>query len=432
MKENGRNTDNPETQKIEPGKLSGMESDKFKQNKLESDKLKLHRLEKAEVLSTRKLWEEVFSEDSREFVDYYYRNKAPENTAFVWKDRGEVISMLHLTPYNAIFNSFERKEREVSYIVGVATKEAWRQKGCMRKLLCEAFSELHKREEPFAFLMPADPKIYSPFSFEYIYERKEYFLHEGKLSEEKVPEGKLHEGKQSEEKLSEEKLVWLAEDNSRSISFPGKQEETYTMRLATANDIGRLAVFAEAVLAEEYDFYLKHTEQYFKVLLKEIESQKGGIFLFEKKGKLSAYGVCALDGSAPFFQELLYEKEEKTWIETLFGEKEKKKPVIMARVTHVEAMLSLLESQEEKQMLLEIRDKELPANEGVFLWNMGRGYSKVRRLSVKERLGTQVRVTATIKELTRQIFTGSCGNPALEEAWQGVHIYGNGMINEIV
>lgn len=380
--------------------------------KIELEKLKLQKLEKTKVLSTRKLWEEVFSEDSGEFVNYYYSYKGPENTAFVWKDREEIVSMLHLTPYQAVLKAFERKERNVSYIVGVATKETWRHKGCMRKLLCEAFWELHKRKEPFAFLMPADPEIYRPFSFEYIYERREYSLREGKLSE--------------------EKLIWLAEDNSRSLSLQDDQGETCTIRLANVNDIGKLTAFAEAVLAHGYDFYLKHTEKYFKVLMKEIESQKGGIFLFERQEKLLAYAVCALDGEVPFFQELLYEEEEKTLLEGVFGEKERKKPMIMARVIHTEAMLSMLESQEEKELILEIQDKDISVNEGVFQWNAGKGYSRVRRLSPREKTKTKVRIKATIWELTRQIFTGSCGNSALEEAWQGVCVYVNGNINEIV
>ncbi|MBD5465979.1 MAG: GNAT family N-acetyltransferase [Lachnospiraceae bacterium] len=379
---------------------------------MELEKLKLQKLEKREVLSTRKLWEEVFSEDSREFVDYYYSDKASENTAFVLKDREEIISMLHLTPYQAVLRALQRKEENVSYIVGVATKAIWRHKGCMRKLLHEAFLELYKRKEPFAFLMPADPDIYRPFSFEYIYERKEYSLQEGKLSE--------------------EKLVWLAEDNGRSLSLQDNQGETCTIRLANANDIGKLSSFAQAVSEEQYDFYINHTEQYFQVLRKEIESQKGGIFLLERQGKLSAYAVCALDGKAPFFQELLYKEEEKPLVEMIFLEQERRKPVIMGRVMHTETMLTMLESQIEKELILEIEDKDIPANEGIFLWKAGKGYSRAGRLAVKEHTEMKVRIKASIGELTKQIFTGSCGNPALEEAWQGVCVYVNGNINEIV
>ena len=383
-----------------------------RQKELKAEKIKPYRLEKMEVLSTRKLWEEVFFEDSREFVDYYYLYKAPENTAFVRKEQGEIISMLHLTPYQIVLKTPEKNERNVSYIVGVATKEAWRHKGCMRSLLREAFLELHQRKEPFTFLMPANPAIYSPFSFAYIYERKEYFLHGGKLQK--------------------EKLVWLAEDNSRCLSLQDNKGRTYTMRLANANDISRLSAFSEAVQERQYEFYLKHTESYFRMLLKETESQKGGIFLFERQDKLSGLVVCALDGQEPFFQELLYEEEGRALIEEIFQEKEKRKPIIMARVIHLEAMLSMLASREEKELVLEIEDKDIPANEGVFLWKACSAYSRVSRLSVQEMPEREVRVKASIEELTRQIFTGKCGNKDLEKAWLGVCICSKGNINEIV
>lgn len=379
---------------------------------LKEEKIESYRLEKTEVLSTRKLWEEVFFEDSREFVDYYYLYKALENTAFVRMEQGEIISMLHLTPYRIVLKAPEKKESNVSYIVGVATKEAWRHKGCMRSLLREAFLELHERKEPFTFLMPANPAIYSPFSFAYIYERKEYFLNGGKLQK--------------------EKLVWLAADSRRCISLQDNKGRTYTMRLANANDTGRLSAFSEAVQEKQYEFYLKHTEPYFRMLLKETESQKGGIFLFERQDKLSGLAVCALDGKEPFFQELLYEEEGRELMEEIFREKEKRKPIIMARVIHLETMLSMLASREEKDLVLEIEDKDIPANKGVFLWKAGRAYSSVNRLSRQEMQEREGIVKASIEELTRQIFTGKCGNPELEKAWQGVYICAKGNINEIV
>lgn len=379
---------------------------------LKAEKIRPYRLEKTEALSTRKLWEEVFFEDSREFVDYYYRYKAPENTTFVLKEQEEILAMLHLTPYRIVLSAPTKKERNVSYIVGVATKKVWRHKGCMRSLLREAFLELYQRKEPFTFLMPANPAIYRPFSFAYIYERKEYFLSGGKLQK--------------------DKLEWLAEDNRRSLSLQDNKGETYTMRLANVNDISRLSAFSEAVQERQYEFYLKHTEPYFRTLLKETESQKGGIFLFEGQDGLSAFVVCALDGKEPFFQELLYEEEARGLMEEIFQEKEKRKPIIMARLIHIETMLSMLESQVDKELILEIEDKDIPANEGIYLWNVGSAYSRVGRLFVKEMPEGKVSIKISIEELTRQIFTGSCGNPELEKAWLGVCTCTSGNINEIV
>ena len=45
--------------------------------------MELRKLEQSEHQKTRKLWETVFSEDSREFLDYYYFFKAKNNEIFV-------------------------------------------------------------------------------------------------------------------------------------------------------------------------------------------------------------------------------------------------------------------------------------------------------------------------------------------------------------
>ena len=42
-------------------------------------KMKIRKLETGEKLNTRKLYEEVFSEDSKDFVDYYYEEKVKDN-----------------------------------------------------------------------------------------------------------------------------------------------------------------------------------------------------------------------------------------------------------------------------------------------------------------------------------------------------------------
>ena len=48
---------------------------------------------------TRKLWEEVFSDDTRAFLDYYYFIKTKENEIWVIEEDGEIQSMLQLNPY---------------------------------------------------------------------------------------------------------------------------------------------------------------------------------------------------------------------------------------------------------------------------------------------------------------------------------------------
>lgn len=61
--------------------------------------MELRRLEEQEHQKTRKLWEEVFSDDTRAFLDYYYFIKTKENEIWVIEEDGEIQSMLQLNPY---------------------------------------------------------------------------------------------------------------------------------------------------------------------------------------------------------------------------------------------------------------------------------------------------------------------------------------------
>ena len=61
--------------------------------------MEIRKLEPQEHGKTRALYEEVFSEDSRSFVDYYYTEKTRDNQIYVVEEEGEIQAMLHLNPY---------------------------------------------------------------------------------------------------------------------------------------------------------------------------------------------------------------------------------------------------------------------------------------------------------------------------------------------
>ncbi|HBN57446.1 MAG TPA: hypothetical protein DD414_11795 [Lachnospiraceae bacterium] len=111
---------------------------------------------------SRPLYEEVFPEDSQRFVDFYYEYKTRDNEILVLKDKDTIVSMLHLNPYKMIVNGYEVQSR---YIVAVATRKAYRHKGCMETLLKKALHDTASLGIPFVFLMPASEKIYAPYDF---------------------------------------------------------------------------------------------------------------------------------------------------------------------------------------------------------------------------------------------------------------------------
>ena len=210
--------------------------------------MRIRKLTKAEHGVTRILWEEVFTEDEDAFLDYYYEVKATENTIYVIEDdAGDPLSMLQLNPYSVRFG---KKDRTLHYIVAVATREKYRGRGYMRELLETSASEMYRDGEPFTFLMPAAEAIYYPHGFRFVYRQRQI--------DGKVKDGLAGEG---------------------------------TVRPATLSDCHALARFAEEVLSETEWVRAVRTEEYYRTLVKEQQSEGA------KSGCLSGKGA---GGHAPY------------------------------------------------------------------------------------------------------------------------------------
>ena len=200
--------------------------------------MKLRKLSIDEHWKTRILWEEIFTEDSKEFLDYYYEAKTKENEIYVIEDGDQIVSMLHLNPYemrigNALFDTH--------YIVAVATGEKYRKRGLMRELLTYAMDVMKGRGEPFTFLMPASEAIYKPFGFSFVYtQNRGYFT------------GKNHD------------------------------IDGVTYVNALESDCEAIAEFANDMLSE-YDIVTNRSASYYETLLKEQQSEAGGILLVKNK-----------------------------------------------------------------------------------------------------------------------------------------------------
>lgn len=260
------------------------------------------KLEKQEHGTTRKLWEEIFKEDTKEFLDYYYSVKTLENEIYVIEEDNRIVSMLHLNPYqmrvgNEIFKAH--------YIVAVATDEQYRKRGYMAKLLNYTMQIMQERGEPFTFLMPAAEAIYKPFGFEFVYEQKR-----GPVT------GKVYE--------------------ESGIAFVMAEKE----------DCQAIADFANEYL-KEYDVVTWRDASYYKTLLAEQASENGGILL-AKEGEKIVGVFCFARGNRIEIREPLCSKKEilQNAIYHLTGNETQEifctgygnetKPMIMAKVLQPE------------------------------------------------------------------------------------------------
>lgn len=243
----------------------------------QSNPYRIECLQGQKVLDTRPLWEEVFSEDSKAFTDYYYTQKAPGNTTFICRHlpTGQIVSMVHLTPYEMTLRGISLP---TFYIVGVATRESFRHRGLMSTLLNKSFDYAAGLHCPFVFLMPANPAIYEPFGFSYIYSRPQYAIPENLFAKE----------------------VYINSFSASEIRVQVLEKE------ASFQTLNALADFASHTLSAQYDYYLTRTPSYYRTLLLELYAQNGCIYTFTLHNRLEGYFLYAEEEKSPFIQELLF------------------------------------------------------------------------------------------------------------------------------
>ncbi|MBN2220959.1 MAG: GNAT family N-acetyltransferase [Vallitaleaceae bacterium] len=129
---------------------------------LEGEKKKTRSLEEI-----RQLWKLIFSEDSDEFLEYYFHDIAQNNTILVAKeaDKETLIGMLHLNPYRVTVNG---QNQLLYYVVAVATHPEYRKQGVMRSLLSRAKVYAQEKNAYALILQPEDERYYRPFGYQFV------------------------------------------------------------------------------------------------------------------------------------------------------------------------------------------------------------------------------------------------------------------------
>lgn len=322
-------------------------------------------LNKEDCKATRSMWEEVFYEDSMQFVDYYYEHKAEKNIGYVIGE-APYHAMMFRTPYQLHIGN---QQREISYLVGVATREKYRHRGCMRRLLMHSFREMYEEKQPFTFLMPANPSIYEPFDFRYIYERDVW---------------KLKDDIEIDRLLKESQLYWhelKAAEIQNNDKKDDKLEGWYRVsslqeQFSDISILEIIANFANEYLKKHYNIYVHRDEAYYEMQMKELAAQNGDIYVLFEQGEIKVF--------------FLYAKEEEVFIQEVVGEEgdipdflqreETKKPIIMARIIHLEEMLKLVCSKEHRKLTIEIEDDLIPENTGTYDWEITPNGSKITKI----------------------------------------------------
>lgn len=404
--------------------------------------MRINKIARKECKTTRSLWEEVFYEDSVQFTDYYFENKADRNIGYVI---GQVPydAMMFRTPYKLQIGN---EQREISYLVGVATRKECRHRGYMRELLMHSFREMYEEKQPFTFLMPANPAIYEPFDFRYIYERDMWKVKDGcRITDWLKPE----ESKETQDG-AELKAAWKESGESKLKTSEPKCEKNHRKEILLNGlysvsklqeqfldfpIMDMLAEFANGYLKEHYNIYVHRDEEYYEMQLKESQAQNGDIYVLFEQGEIKAFFLYAKEGDEIFIQEVI---ESEEGILNFLQKEEKKKPIIMARIIHLEEMMKLVCCKEHRKFIIEIEDDLIPENAGIYYWEITPHGSNVIKLQSKPNAEKELKAAGREYEVLNE---NSGMNREMEESMQEIsmhirelapYILRNVFINEIV
>lgn len=345
----------------------------------------------------RKLYEEIFDEDSPAFVDYYFRVKAAENEIFVVEnEKQEILATLHLNPYKMMFCGEKAK---TNYIVAVATRADCRHQGMMRSLLQASLQEMYRREETFTWLMPAAEAIYRPFGFRFIYEKNKMTVTADVLQRAETDENwQIH--------------------SDQEVSGDIFCEE------AKKEDLAELACFAEKQLSKLAEVYTVHDIAYFEQRMQEAECEGGRLVLIRNENRICGY-FLALREQREAWEIVVENAVQKQafpavlrWLEagrekctlTAFPKiweqyaKSENVPAIMGRIVHLERFVRCLKTKKEQEFKIRLTDSLIPENNGYFLIKTGAGGGTVTKAGNLSEKKEKMFRSLDIGQLTEELF----------------------------
>lgn len=345
----------------------------------------------------RKLYEEIFDEDSPAFVDYYFRVKAAENEIFVVEnEKQEILATLHLNPYKMMFCGERVK---TNYIVAVATRADCRHQGMMRSLLQASLQEMYRREETFTWLMPAAEAIYRPFGFRFIYEKNKMTVTADVLQRAETDENwQIH--------------------SDQEVSGDIFCEE------AKKEDLAELACFAEKQLSKLAEVYTVHDIAYFEQRMQEAECEGGRLVLIRNENRICGY-FLALREQREAWEIVVENAVQKQafpavlrWLEagrekctlTAFPKiweqyaKSENVPAIMGRIVHLERFVRCLKTKKEQEFKIRLTDSLIPENNGYFLIKTGAGGGTVTKAGNLSEKKEKMFRSLDIGQLTEELF----------------------------
>ncbi|MGL6064027.1 MAG: GNAT family N-acetyltransferase [Fusobacteriaceae bacterium] len=272
------------------------------------------------------LWSNCFN-DSQKYIEFFFSTHYKHTNFLLYENFGG----LHLTPYNHSFFNFNNISW---YIQGVAVFEEYRRKGIMRSLIIKTLENAKEQGLREVFLIPVNPKVYSPYDFEFSHTLEKYYTSKNELSS--FVENKEY----SIVQVSLNNLNSLYQDILNYYHEKMKKYDSFIVK-----DFNNLKFFLEELELEKSSFfYVKNKSGIVGLfsLVPHEESLEIRDLYFDNSDILSNIFYFIYNSSYDF-QEILITTPQNTEIETYFPNRLKIKktvyPFIMTRIIDVKRIL---------------------------------------------------------------------------------------------
>lgn len=121
---------------------------------------------KKDIGTLKEMWEDIFN-DPDEFTEYYFDEVCTRNKILVAYDGEMPVGMVHLNTYSVtVFGDVV----DCIYIVGVAVRYKYRNKGIMKSMLKKVIEDTNNLTKGFLFLMPEQKEYYTGLGFKPVYD----------------------------------------------------------------------------------------------------------------------------------------------------------------------------------------------------------------------------------------------------------------------
>ena len=107
---------------------------------------------------TKALWDKCFSEEDKQFVDFYFEKRYNEQDNIHIEKDGKVVSAMQLISYPF---SYYGKTIGCSYLSGCCTDPEYRSQGLMNDLIIKALNQAKNNGACFAALIPASESLFN-------------------------------------------------------------------------------------------------------------------------------------------------------------------------------------------------------------------------------------------------------------------------------